>query len=143
MIQQRLEKEQKEAERRRQAVEERQRQRKSLQVQLDTAAKIAEEATETTNGSSSVVVMRKKTSSDASVPSYQRHSMAEDQMDGDGYSRYSNQTQPEPTRRITLHESGYKTADELMQQMNEDERRRKASYSMLQSRLTSSAQVSA
>merc|ERR1719328_325584 len=72
LVQQRIEKEMKETERRRKEVEERQRQRKSLQVQLDTAAKIAEDAKE--DSSSNVVVMRKKpaqSASDASIPSYQ------------------------------------------------------------------------
>ena len=55
--------------------------------------------------------------------------MAEDETEVDGYSRYSsNITDP---KRKTLHETGFKTADELMQQLNEDEKKRKASYSML------------
>merc|ERR1719510_247703 len=140
LVQQRIEREMKETERRRKEVEERQRQRKSLQVQLDTAAKIAEEAKE--DSSSNIVVMRKKpaqSASDASIPSYQRHSMAEDQMDADGYTRYKSSDEQSP-RRKTLHESGFKTADQLMQQMSEDERRRKASYNILKNRMTDNAQ---
>ena len=148
LVQQRIEKEMKETERRRKEVEERQRQRKSLQVQLDAAAKIAEDAKEDLPLSSSnnnVVVMRNKkpaqSASDASIPSYQRHSMAEDQMDADGYTRYKSSDEQSP-RRKTLHESGFKTADQLMQQMSEDERRRKASYNILKNRMTDNAQVS-
>merc|ERR1719510_81318 len=140
LVQQRIEREMKETERRRKEVEERQRQRKSLQVQLDTAAKIAEEAKE--DSSSNIVVMRKKpaqSASDASIPSYQRHSMAEDQMDADGYTRYKSSDEQSP-RRKTLHESGFKTADQLMQQISEDERRRKASYNILKNRMTDNAQ---
>ena len=60
-----------------------------------------------------------------------RHSMAENQIEADGYSRYtSNPTDQQPKRK-TLCESGMLTADQLMQQLNEDEKRRKASYSML------------
>ena len=149
LVQQRIEKEMKETERRRKEVEERQRQRKSLQVQLDAAAKIAEDAKEDLPLSSSnnnVVVMRNKkpaqSASDASIPSYQRHSMAEDQMDADGYSRYQSSSDQQSPRRKTLHESGFKTADQLMQQMSEDERRRKASYNILKNRMTDNAQVS-
>ena len=148
LVQQRIEKEMKETERRRKEVEERQRQRKSLQVQLDAAAKIAEDAKEDLPLSSSnnnVVVMRNKkpaqSASDASIPSYQRHSMAEDQMDADGYTRYKSSDEQSP-RRKTLHESGFKTADQLMQQISEDERRRKASYNILKNRMTDNAQVS-
>merc|ERR1719510_2348349 len=142
LVQQRIEREMKETERRRKEVEERQRQRKSLQVQLDTAAKIAEDAKE--DSSSNIVVMRKKpaqSASDASIPSYQRHSMAEDQMDADGYTRYKSSDEQSP-RRKTLHESGFKTADQLMQQISEDERRRKASYNILKNRMTDNAQKS-
>jgi len=149
LVQQRIEKEMKETERRRKEVEERQRQRKSLQVQLDAAAKIAEDAKEDLPLSSSnnnVVVMRNKkpaqSASDASIPSYQRHSMAEDQMDADGYSRYQSSSDQQSPRRKTLHESGFKTADQLMQQMSEDERRRKASYNILKNRMTDNAQKS-
>merc|ERR1719510_1544664 len=143
LVQQRIEREMKETERRRKEVEERQRQRKSLQVQLDTAAKIAEEAKE--DSSSNIVVMRKKpaqSASDASIPSYQRHSMAEDQMDADGYTRYQSSSDQQSPRRKTVHESGFKTADQLMQQMSEDERRRKASYNILKKRMTDNAQKS-
>merc|ERR1711983_177748 len=83
-----------------------------------------------------VVVMRRSrapmhSSSENTIPKHNRHSMAENQIEADGYSRYtSNPTDQQPKRK-TLCESGMLTADQLMQQLNEDEKRRKASYSML------------
>ena len=70
------------------------------------------------------------------IPTYQRHSLAENQIEADGYNRYAKtSTVDENGKRKTLHETGFKTADERMQQLNQDEQRRKASYSMLKSRL--------
>ena len=82
-----------------------------------------------------MVVMRRSrapmhSSSEATIPKYNRHSMAENQIEADGYSRYTSNPTDQPKRK-TLCETGMLTADQLMQQLNEDEKRRKASYSML------------
>merc|ERR1712241_615200 len=64
--------------------------------------------------------------------------MAENQIEAHGYSRYAKSSTAAggtDGKRKTLHETGFKTADERMQQLNQDEQRRKASYSMLKSRL--------
>merc|ERR1712129_114799 len=111
-----------------------------LARQKEISSRIAEDAkTEKTPPSSIVVKRRARPTSDEgepAIPSNQRHSIAENQIKADGYSRYAeSSTDTDNGKRNTLHESGFKTADERMQQLSQDEQRRKASYNMLKSRL--------
>merc|ERR1712037_337643 len=111
-----------------------------LARQKEISSRIAEDAkTEKTPPSPIVVKRRARPTSDegeSAIPSNQRHSIAENQIKADGYSRYAeSSTDTDNGKRNTLHVSGFKTADERMQQLSQDEQRRKASYNMLKSRL--------
>ena len=111
-----------------------------LARQKEISSRIAEDAkTEKTPTSPIVVKRRARPTSDEgepAIPSNQRHSIAENQIKADGYSRYAESTtDTDNGKRNTLHVSGFKTADERMQQLSQDEQRRKASYNMLKSRL--------
>ena len=116
---------------------------KDLARQKEISSRIAEDV-KTDRTPPSPVVVKRRARPDAqereqpAIPSYQRHSMAKNQIEADGYSRYAKSSTTAggtDGKRKTLHETGFKTADERMQQLNQDEQRRKASYSMLKSRL--------
>merc|ERR1712012_471061 len=139
--------EEKQQESERQKLAEEQERQKKLEQERKDAEKLAQESKRISSSpddksppseenKTEVVVMRRSrapmhSSSENTIPKHNRHSMAENQIEADGYSRYtSNPTDQQPKRK-TLCESGMLTADQLMQQLNEDEKRRKASYSML------------
>merc|ERR1719384_1184155 len=139
--------EEKQQEAERQKLAEEQERQKKLEQERKDAEKLAQESKRISSSpddksppseenKTEVVVMRRSrapmhSSSENTIPKHNRHSMAENQIEADGYSRYtSNPTYQQPKRK-TLCETGMLTADQLMQQLNEDEKRRKASYSML------------